>query len=180
MKLTTPSIVATCVLAQQAAATYNWGSAKSFSNPANTNNECTDDQKSGFDWSDLSIGGFDSYKGFDFSGFDCSSEDGKRSLNARTGSPACYPRFSSPGPILIIPRVNIFRAKSAKTPRPRRKSLARMAKASLSQTWRCPHLMTLTSTLFMTCLMAQLASIQNHAPRLAVLSRTINVVELSR
>ncbi|KAF7512825.1 hypothetical protein GJ744_011928 [Endocarpon pusillum] len=90
MKLTSPSIVAACVLAQQAAATYNWGSAKSFSNPANTNNQCTDDQKSGFDWADLPIGGFDSYKGFDFSGFDCSSGGGKRSLNTRTGSPGKY------------------------------------------------------------------------------------------
>jgi hypothetical protein len=102
MKLTTTSLIATYVLAQQAAATvrfylamvgtmltylkYNWGDAKSFSNPSNTNNECTQDQKSGFDWSDLPTGDFGSYKGFDFSGFSCSSSDDKRSLISRTGS----------------------------------------------------------------------------------------------
>ena len=102
MKITTKTLVATSILVQQAAATvclsmtiaelslthfqYNWGAAKSFSNPANTNNECTEEQKSGFDWSDLPIGGFQSYKGFEFAGFSCSTSDDKRSLRTRTGS----------------------------------------------------------------------------------------------
>ena len=68
---------------------YDWNGAKKFSNPSNTNNDCSADQKAGFDWSDLKTGQFDSYKGFDFSGFDCAAPNGTletRSIKRRTGS----------------------------------------------------------------------------------------------
>lgn len=63
-----------------------WGDATCFSNPANTNNTCTSDQKSGFDWAGLKTGGFSSYNDFSFSGFSCADSFGKRDLLPRTGS----------------------------------------------------------------------------------------------
>jgi hypothetical protein len=48
-----------------------WTDFKSFTSPANTDNRCNNDQKSGFDWNELPIGDFDSYGQFGFSGFKC-------------------------------------------------------------------------------------------------------------
>lgn len=81
----TAGLLASLLLMQQAAAT-SWGESPSFSCPSNTDNDCTTDQKSGFDWSTLPAGGFSSYGGFGFSGFTCQdSFKSKRSLEARTG-----------------------------------------------------------------------------------------------
>ncbi|PLN85746.1 hypothetical protein BDW42DRAFT_190529 [Aspergillus taichungensis] len=46
-----------------------WGTDTCFNSPDNTDNECSDYQRAGFDWSDLADGAFSSYGGFDFSGF---------------------------------------------------------------------------------------------------------------
>lgn len=46
-----------------------WGTDTCFNSPDNTDNECSDHQRAGFDWSDLADGAFSSYGGFDFSGF---------------------------------------------------------------------------------------------------------------
>jgi hypothetical protein len=76
------AFLATALLTQQAAGD-SWGNAKTFSNPSNTNNNCTQNQQSGFDWSTLPTGSFSSFGGFDFSGFSCSNSFSKRSLLAR-------------------------------------------------------------------------------------------------
>ncbi|PLB38468.1 extracellular serine-threonine rich protein [Aspergillus candidus] len=46
-----------------------WGTDTCYNSPDNTDNECSDHQRTGFDWSDLADGAFSSYGGFDFSGF---------------------------------------------------------------------------------------------------------------
>ncbi|KAI3335482.1 hypothetical protein F4824DRAFT_158136 [Ustulina deusta] len=64
--------------------------APSFSCPDNSNNQCTSDMTTGFDWSDLAIGGFGSYKGFTYSGYTCSQKFGKRDeLTGRSFQSKC-------------------------------------------------------------------------------------------
>ncbi|KAL1636530.1 hypothetical protein SLS56_001115 [Neofusicoccum ribis] len=87
--------------AQQAAATFGsfgasgsiWGdSSDCFSTPSNTNNECTDSQKSGWDWSGIAIGASigSSYSGFEASGLTCTNNFGKRDpLTKRTFGSKC-------------------------------------------------------------------------------------------
>ncbi|KAH7088586.1 hypothetical protein FB567DRAFT_441107 [Paraphoma chrysanthemicola] len=67
--------------AQQAAATWNL-SGKPFKSPQYANNECSDKQKNGFDWSDLKNGDSNfQYGDFDFSaGWKCATSVGKRDL----------------------------------------------------------------------------------------------------
>jgi hypothetical protein len=69
------------LVAQQAAATWNL-SGKPFSSPQYANNECSDKQKSGFDWSDLKDGDSNfQYGDFDFSkNWKCSNSVGKRDM----------------------------------------------------------------------------------------------------
>jgi hypothetical protein len=69
------------LVAQQAAATWNL-SGKPFSSPQYANNECSDKQKGGFDWSDLKDGDSNfQYGDFDFSkNWKCSNSVGKRDL----------------------------------------------------------------------------------------------------
>jgi hypothetical protein len=70
------------LVSQQAAATWSV-SGKPFSSPQYANNECSDKQKSGFDWSDLQDGASNfQYGDFDFSkNWKCSSNKvGKRDL----------------------------------------------------------------------------------------------------
>ncbi|KAH3341588.1 hypothetical protein KXV52_000762, partial [Aspergillus fumigatus] len=74
-----------------------WVTDKCYSNPENTDNECTDHQKGGWDWSDLSSGSFSSYGGFDFSGFKCSDSTGwgKRTFGKTIeGKLSSVPKFS--------------------------------------------------------------------------------------
>src|SRR5271163_3624327 len=78
------AFLGTALLTRQAAGD-SWGDAKSFSNPSNTNNDCSQSQQSGLDWSTLPTGSFSSFGGLDFSGFSCSNSFSKRSLFARDG-----------------------------------------------------------------------------------------------
>ncbi|KAK7756627.1 hypothetical protein SLS62_001464 [Diatrype stigma] len=64
--------------------------APKFSTPGNSDSFCLDDWKSGFDWSDLVTGSFDSYKGFKWSGFTCEDKFTKRdTLSERTFQNKC-------------------------------------------------------------------------------------------
>lgn len=82
-------LLASVLLLQPAAATFNWGAAKPFSNPSINDNICTEQQKGGFTWKDLPSGNFNKFGDFNFSGFDCkdsfSGRKGRRALEARTG-----------------------------------------------------------------------------------------------
>ena len=73
-------------LAAQQAAAFGWSDAGSFSCPGNTNNQCSDSQQGGYDWSGLQPGSFDSYGSNQFSGFTCSDGGfGKRDLLSKRG-----------------------------------------------------------------------------------------------
>ena len=80
MHLRNATIVAAGLATKQAIAT-GWTDASAFSCPDNTNNHCSSQQQTGYDWSDLSLGAFSSYGSNDFSGFSCSDTFGKRGLN---------------------------------------------------------------------------------------------------
>ncbi|KAI9868649.1 MAG: hypothetical protein M1813_004499 [Trichoglossum hirsutum] len=83
------SIFALGLVFQQVAAT-GWTDYDSFSCPSNTKNDCDDKEQSGFDWSDLKTGSFDSYNSFSFSGFECQNSFGKRdALSKRTFNSKC-------------------------------------------------------------------------------------------
>lgn len=60
-----------------------WRDQAEYSCPKNTKNDCTADEKNGFDWSDLPEGKVSNYKGYNFSGWDCASKLGKRNLEGR-------------------------------------------------------------------------------------------------
>src|ERR1700738_616725 len=80
---------------QQVVAT-GWTEYGSFKCPANTDNECDQDQKDGFDWKGLKDGAFDSYKGFDFEGFECKNYIGKRDeITKRTFNVSLYQHLIS-------------------------------------------------------------------------------------
>ena len=75
--------------AQQVAAGWDIH-APSFNCPSNTNNQCSDEQKGGFDWSGLAVGSFAQYGGFSFSGFTCSNSFSRRdSITKRTFQSKC-------------------------------------------------------------------------------------------
>ena len=97
-------LLASVLLLQPAAATFNWGAAKSFPNPANSNNVCTDQQKGGFDWKDLPSGNFNKFGSFDFSGFNCqdsfTGRKGRRALEARAGFQVCLTPNTNQFPML--------------------------------------------------------------------------------
>ncbi|KAI0883979.1 uncharacterized protein GGS22DRAFT_166544 [Annulohypoxylon maeteangense] len=77
-------------LSQVTATGFGFSNAPKFSCPDNTNNTCTPDYENGLDWSDLPTGGFDSYKGFQWSGFTCASSFGKRDeLTGRSFQSKC-------------------------------------------------------------------------------------------
>ncbi|KAF2424260.1 hypothetical protein EJ08DRAFT_664076 [Tothia fuscella] len=83
MKTTTSAIL----FAGVASATISggWTGAKSFKTPANNNNQCNDQEKSGYSWGNLQTGSFSSYNGYSFSGFECNNSFGKRDpLTKRT------------------------------------------------------------------------------------------------
>ncbi|KAJ5364783.1 uncharacterized protein N7496_010496 [Penicillium cataractarum] len=58
-----------------------WGTDECYPSPENTDNQCLEPQKTGFDWSDLGNGDYWSYEGFNFVGFTpndaCGSSGGK-------------------------------------------------------------------------------------------------------
>ncbi|KAI1080173.1 hypothetical protein F5B20DRAFT_580569 [Whalleya microplaca] len=77
-------------LSQVTATGFGFSNAPSFSCPANTDNKCIDDMKSGFNWADLNLGSFESYSGFTWSGFTCAEKFGKRDvLTGRTFQSKC-------------------------------------------------------------------------------------------
>ncbi|KAI1472347.1 uncharacterized protein F4812DRAFT_10013 [Daldinia caldariorum] len=69
---------------------FGFHNAPQFSCPDNTDNVCIPDIVKGIDWSDLPFGGFDSYKGFKWSGFTCGEKFGKRDeLTSRSFQSKC-------------------------------------------------------------------------------------------
>ena len=79
MHYTSAAIIVAGIAAQGAIAT-GWTDASSYSCPGNTDNQCSDSQQSGYDWSGLEEGDFSSYGSNSFSGFSCGSSYGKRDL----------------------------------------------------------------------------------------------------
>lgn len=158
---------------------------KPFSCPSNTNNECSDQQTSGFDWSGLAVGSFSSYGGLDFSGFFCSN-----SFSSRKRS-AFVPRGSSQSQVsaMAFPlgtscshtiRANAFREPWARMLQAPPKSLVALANPFRSPP--CRSLQTLISTLTLStaCPMALLASIPLLAQLLVLLSSILSAVARHR
>ncbi|KAI0384511.1 hypothetical protein F5Y04DRAFT_248491 [Hypomontagnella monticulosa] len=90
MKNTLSLVALAAGLSQVTATGFGFHNAPKFTCPANTDNVCIPDIIKGIDWSDLPFGGFDSYKGFKWSGFTCAQKFGKRDeLTARTFQSKC-------------------------------------------------------------------------------------------
>ncbi|KAI2634743.1 hypothetical protein GGS26DRAFT_551192 [Hypomontagnella submonticulosa] len=90
MKNTLSLVALAAGLSQVTATGFGFHNAPKFTCPANTDNICIPDIVKGIDWSDLPFGGFDSYKGFKWSGFTCAQKFGKRDeLTARTFQSKC-------------------------------------------------------------------------------------------
>lgn len=70
--------------AASAAATFPFHNAPAFTCPQNTDNKCTDKQKTGFAFDDLSTGPFSQYKDFNFNGWTSGAGFGGR-FGKRTG-----------------------------------------------------------------------------------------------
>lgn len=90
MHISLPTVVVVGLAAGQAAATGWRLDANKYSAPSVTDNKCSDDQKSGYDWSSLQPGSFNSYGSNKFSGFTCGNKFGKRDgLTKRTFQDKC-------------------------------------------------------------------------------------------
>ncbi|KAK4570412.1 hypothetical protein LTR86_002492 [Recurvomyces mirabilis] len=77
----TPATILVAGLAAQRVAATGWSvGAKSYSCPANTDNQCSTQQQGGYDWSGLNSGSFSSYGSNKFSGFQCSDAPHKRDV----------------------------------------------------------------------------------------------------
>ncbi|KAB8078933.1 hypothetical protein BDV29DRAFT_165557 [Aspergillus leporis] len=50
-----------------------WGTDDCYTSPDNTENDCSDQQRGGFDWAGLKLGPFSAFAGFQFSGFSFSN-----------------------------------------------------------------------------------------------------------
>ncbi|KAB8230487.1 hypothetical protein ETB97_012521 [Aspergillus alliaceus] len=50
-----------------------WGTDDCYTSPDNTNNDCSDEMRGGFNWAGLTVGSFSAFSGFAFSGFSFSS-----------------------------------------------------------------------------------------------------------
>ncbi|KAM0703295.1 hypothetical protein Q7P35_009233 [Cladosporium inversicolor] len=72
------SLLVTGLAVGQAAATGWRLDAQKYSSPYNTNNECSTDQQTGYNWDNLEPGSFGSYGSNKFSGFTCGNSFGKR------------------------------------------------------------------------------------------------------
>ncbi|OQO01431.1 hypothetical protein B0A48_12986 [Cryoendolithus antarcticus] len=83
-------ILAAGLAAQRVVATGWQLDASRYSNPANTDNQCSTPQSSGYNWSSLNTGAFDSYGSNKFSGFTCGDSPNKRDvLSKRTFQSKC-------------------------------------------------------------------------------------------
>ncbi|KAI0467389.1 hypothetical protein F4859DRAFT_241864 [Xylaria cf. heliscus] len=90
MKNTLAFVALAAGLSQVTATGYGFHNAPSYTSPDNTDNQCTSDMTKGFDWSDLNFGNFGSYKGFTYSGYQCSQKFGKRDeLTGRSFQSKC-------------------------------------------------------------------------------------------
>ncbi|KAI1161669.1 hypothetical protein F5B18DRAFT_427035 [Nemania serpens] len=90
MKNTLALVALAAGLSQVTATGYGFHNAPSYTSPDNTDNQCTQDMQQGFDWSDLNLGDFGSYKGFNYSGYKCSQKFGKRDeLSGRSFQSKC-------------------------------------------------------------------------------------------
>jgi hypothetical protein len=78
MHFSVPTIIVAGLAVGQAAATGWRLDAHQYSSPYNTNNECSAEQKPGYNWDNLEPGSFDSYGSNKFSGFKCGNSFGKR------------------------------------------------------------------------------------------------------
>ncbi|KAF1987185.1 hypothetical protein K402DRAFT_392884 [Aulographum hederae CBS 113979] len=88
MKFSSTTLLA-CGLVGYASATWDVRAPK-YDCPANTDNQCTEPESSGFDWGNLPTGPVSSYNGYDFSGFQCTNKFGKRdTLSKRTFGSKC-------------------------------------------------------------------------------------------
>ncbi|KAI0440311.1 hypothetical protein F4803DRAFT_481212 [Xylaria telfairii] len=86
----TLALVALAAGLSRVTATYGFHDAPSYTSPDNSDNQCTSDMTKGFDWSDLNIGNFGSYKGFTYTGYQCSQKFGKRdSITGRSFQSKC-------------------------------------------------------------------------------------------
>ena len=78
MHFSIPTIFVVSLATGQALATGWRLDAHQYSSPYNTNNECSTEQKPGYNWDTLEPGSFDSYGTNKFSGFKCGNSFGKR------------------------------------------------------------------------------------------------------
>jgi len=78
MHYSIPTIIVAGLAAGQAAATGWRLDAHQYSSPYNTKNECSAEQKPGYNWDGLEPGSFSSYGSNKFSGFKCGNSFGKR------------------------------------------------------------------------------------------------------
>lgn len=78
MHFSVPAIFVASLAAGQVAATGWRLDAHQYSSPYNTNNECSTEQKPGYNWDNLEPGSFSSYGSNKFSGFKCGNSFGKR------------------------------------------------------------------------------------------------------
>lgn len=78
MHFSVPAIFVAGLAAGQVAATGWRLDAHQYSSPYNTNNECSTEQKPGYNWDNLEPGSFSSYGSNKFSGFKCGNSFGKR------------------------------------------------------------------------------------------------------
>lgn len=78
MHFSLPAIFVAGLAAGQVAATGWRLDAHQYSSPYNTNNECSTEQKPGYNWDNLEPGSFSSYGSNKFSGFKCGNSFGKR------------------------------------------------------------------------------------------------------
>lgn len=90
MHFSVPTIIVAGLAVGQAKAT-GWNlDARKYSAPYNTNNQCSGEQKSGYNWGNLEPGSFSSYGNNKFSGFKCGNSFGKRDqLSKRTFQSKC-------------------------------------------------------------------------------------------
>ncbi|KAI1124214.1 hypothetical protein F5Y10DRAFT_34521 [Nemania abortiva] len=90
MKNTLALVALAAGLSQVTATGFGFHNAPSYSCPDNSDNQCTSDMKSGFNWSGLNLGNFGSYKGFSYTGYTCSEKFGKRdTLTGRSFQSKC-------------------------------------------------------------------------------------------
>lgn len=178
-------LVASAWLVQQAVST-GWGDSPTFSSVSNTNNNCSADQQSGFDWSGLPTGSFNSFGGFGFGGFFCQDSfkpnNKKRSLRTRDDFQvkltACD--NSENNQLTSLSSLNASKGKWESRQIAVRTSRVLRMTSSQSRTCKFPSPSTPSWTSSSVCLMARPASTLHLAAQEARLWRTASVAVLDR